>query len=108
VLRVWAAEAQGHDGQYLWQPSTQAGQPATLLGYPVTEMAAMPTVAANALAVAFGDFREGYLIVDRIGVRVLRDPYTNKPYVMFYTTKRVGGGLLNPDAIKVLKIAGRS
>jgi len=95
------------DGQdnYLWQPSFVAGQPATIAGYPVTEMAGMPSVAADALPIAFGDFRRGYLIVDRTGVRVLRDPYTNKPYVMFYTTKRVGGGVLDPTAIKVLKMA---
>lgn len=92
------------DGDYVWQPSLQAGQPAQLLGYPVTEMAAMPNMAAGAVPIAFGDFRRGYLIVDRTGVRVLRDPYTNKPYVMFYTTKRVGGGVQNPEAIKALKM----
>lgn len=93
------------EGNYIWQPSLQAGQPSQLLGYPVTEMAAMPNVAANALPIAFGDFRRGYLIVDRTGVRVLRDPYSNKPYVMFYTTKRVGGGVQDPQAIKALKMA---
>lgn len=92
-------------GQYLWQPSLQEGQPAMLAGFPVTEMAAMPNMTTGAIPIAFGSFRRGYLIVDRIGVRILRDPFTNKPYVMFYTTKRVGGGLLNPDAIKVLKMA---
>ncbi|MDO5658297.1 MAG: phage major capsid protein [Paracoccus sp. (in: a-proteobacteria)] len=94
------------EGNYLWQPSFSAGQPQSLLAYPVTEMAAMPNVAAGAIPVAFGDFRRGYLIVDRHGVRVLRDPYTNKPYVHFYTTKRVGGGLLDPQALRVLKMAG--
>lgn len=93
------------DGNYLWQPSFVAGQPATIAGYPTTEMAGMPNVAAGAKAVLFGDFKRGYLIVDRTGVRVLRDPFTNKPYVHFYTTKRVGGGLLNPDTIKALNIA---
>ncbi|HEV7345479.1 MAG TPA: phage major capsid protein [Devosia sp.] len=92
-------------GNYMWQPSIQAGVPATLLGYPITEMAAMPNAAAGAVPIAFGDFRRGYLIVDRQGVRVLRDPYTNKPYVMFYTTKRVGGGVQDPQAIKALKMA---
>lgn len=94
------------DGQnnYLWQPSYVAGQPSTLGGYPVREVPDMPDVAANALAIAFGDFRRGYLIVDRAGVRVLRDPFTNKPYVMFYTTKRVGGGVNDPAAIKIMKI----
>lgn len=93
------------DGNYIWQPSFQLGQPAQLLGYPVTEMAAMPNVAASAVPIAFGDFRRGYLVVDRTGVRVLRDPFTNKPYVMFYTTKRVGGGVQDPQAIKALKMA---
>lgn len=92
-------------GNYLWQPSLQQGQPSTLMGHPVTEMAAMPNPAANALPVAFGDFRKGYLIVDRKGIRVLRDPYTNKPYVHFYTTKRVGGGVQDPNAIRILKMA---
>lgn len=90
---------------YLWQPPVQAGQPATLLGYPITDDDNMPDIGAGAFPVAFGDFRRGYLIVDRFGVRVLRDPYTNKPYVHFYTTKRVGGGVQNFDAIKLLKIA---
>ena len=92
-------------GNYIWQPSFQLGQPSQLLGYPVTEMAAMPNIAANAVPIAFGDFRRGYLIIDRTGVRVLRDPYSNKPYVMFYTTKRVGGGVQDPQAIKALKMA---
>lgn len=92
-------------GNYLWQPSAQAGQPATLMGYPIVDMPGMPDVAANAIAALFGDFKRGYLIVDRTGVRVLRDPYTNKPYVQFYTTKRVGGGVVNPDVIKALKVA---
>ncbi len=92
-------------GNYLWQPSAQAGQPATLMGYGITEMPGMPDVAANSVPVLFGDFKRGYLIVDRTGVRVLRDPYTNKPYVQFYTTKRVGGGVVNPDVIKALKVS---
>ena len=90
---------------YLWQPPVQAGQPATLLGYPITDDDNMPDIGAGAFPVAFGDFRRGYLIIDRFGVRVLRDPYTNKPYVHFYTTKRVGGGVQNFEAIKLLKIA---
>lgn len=92
-------------GNYLWQPSYVAGQPSTLAGYPVIEMPDMPNLAANSLSVAFGNFGEGYMIIDRAGVRVLRDPYTNKPFVMFYTTKRVGGGVLNPEAIKVQRCA---
>lgn len=92
-------------GNYLWQPSFVAGQPATLAGYPITEVADMPDVAANANAILFGDFKRGYIVIDRTGVRVMRDPYTNKPYVHFYTTKRVGGGLLNPEPLRALKIA---
>ncbi|UDF03233.1 phage major capsid protein [Asticcacaulis sp. AND118] len=93
------------DGHYVWQPTQQAGQLPQLLGYPVQEIEAMPDIAANATPVAFGDFARGYLIVDRAGLSVLRDPYSAKPYVLFYTTKRVGGGVQNFDAIKVLKIA---
>lgn len=88
---------------YLWQPSVQVGQPATLLGYPVIDDDNMSDVGANAFPIAFGNFQRGYLIVDRAGIRVLRDPYTNKPYVHFYTTKRVGGGVSNYQAIKLLK-----
>ncbi len=93
------------NGAYLWQPPASAGAPATLMGFPVVEAEDMPDVAANALSVAFGDFRRGYLVVDRAGVRVLRDPYSAKPYVLFYTTKRVGGGVQDYDAIKLLKFA---
>lgn len=90
--------------RYLWQPSVQAGQPQTLNGYAITEAADMPDIATGAIPILFGNFERGYLIVDRMGVRMLRDPYTNKPYVQFYTTKRVGGGLLNPEELKALKI----
>jgi HK97 family phage major capsid protein len=93
------------DGNYLWQPSSQSGEPARLMGYPVTEAEDMPDIASNAHAIAFGDFKRGYLIVDRVGVRVLRDPYSAKPYVLFYTTKRVGGGVQDFDAIKLLKFS---
>ncbi len=93
------------DGNYLWQPSLQAGQPSTLGGYAIADIPDMPGVAANALSIAFGDFKRAYKILDRVGVRVLRDPYTKKPYVMFYTTKRVGGGLENPECMKFMKIA---
>jgi len=91
------------NGLYLWQPSLQAGQPSTLLGYPVTESEDMPSLGTNSFSIAFGDFKRGYLVVDRLGIRVLRDPYTAKPYVLFYTTKRVGGGVQNFEAIKLLK-----
>jgi HK97 family phage major capsid protein len=93
------------DGQYLWQPSLQAGVPSSFLGYPVVEAEDMPLVAANTFPVAFGDFRAGYLIVDRMQTRLLRDPYTSKPNVLFYATKRVGGIVQNSEAIKLLKIA---
>lgn len=93
------------DGAYIWQPAQRPGETASLLGYAVTEIETMPDVGADAAAIAFGDFQRGYLIVDRAGVRVLRDPYSAKPYVLFYTTKRVGGGVQNFDAIKVMKFA---
>lgn len=93
------------EGNYLWQPGLANGQPQSLLGYPITEAEDMPDIAASKFPIAFGDFRRGYLIVDRIGVRVLRDPYTSKPFVLFYTTKRVGGGVQNFEAFKLFKIA---
>jgi HK97 family phage major capsid protein len=94
------------DGQYLWQPSIQdSGLAIRLLGFAVEEAEDMPVKAANSLSVAFGNFRRGYTIVDRVGMRMLRDPYSNKPYVGFYTTKRVGGAVVNSEAIKVLKFS---
>ena len=90
-------------GNYIWQPGGAAGQPATLFGYPVAEAEDMPDIASNSYSIAFGDFARGYLIVDRVGIRVLRDPYSAKPYVLFYTTKRVGGGVQNFEAIKLMK-----
>ncbi|MFZ5618821.1 MAG: phage major capsid protein [Pseudomonadota bacterium] len=93
------------DGNYLWQPSLVAGAPSTLFGYPVTEVEEMPDIAANSYSIAFGDFARAYLIVDRQGVRILRDPYSAKPYVLFYTTKRVGGGVQNFEAVKLLKFS---
>ena len=92
-------------GAYLWQPPETAGARASLMTFPLVEAEDMPDVAANSLAIAFGDFRRGYLIVDRTGVRVLRDPYSAKPYVLFYTTKRVGGGVQDFDAIKLMKFS---
>lgn len=89
------------DDHYIWEPNDAGGS--TLLGYPVTEIEDMPDIATDAFSIAFGDFARGYLIVDRAGVRVLRDPYSAKPYVLFYVTKRVGGGVQNFDAIKALK-----
>jgi HK97 family phage major capsid protein len=92
-------------GNYIWQPSMIVGQPASLLGFPVVELEDMPDIAANSYSIAFGDFQKGYLIVDRVGVRVLRDPFSAKPYVLFYVTKRVGGGVQNFDALKLLKFS---
>jgi HK97 family phage major capsid protein len=93
------------NGGYLWAAPAGAGLPATLMGFPVAEAEDMPDIAPGAHAIAFGDFRRGYLVVDRAGVRVLRDPYSAKPYVLFYTTKRVGGGVQDYAAIKLLKFA---
>lgn len=93
------------NGDYLWRPGLADGAPATLMGYRVIEAQDMPDVAADSLSVAFGNFQRGYTITDRTGVRLLRDPFSNKPYVHFYTTKRVGGGVVNSEAIKLLKFA---
>ncbi len=92
-------------GNYLWQPDFTALQGARLLGFPIVEGEDMPVIASDSLSIAFGDFNEAYQIVDRIGIRVLRDPFTAKPYVQFYTTKRVGGKMVNFDAIKLMKFA---
>jgi HK97 family phage major capsid protein len=92
-------------GHYLWQPSLASGEPATLMGFPVSECEEMPDIAAGSFSLAFGDFGRGYLIVDRAGTRILRDPFVAKPYVLFYTTKRVGGGVQDFDAIKLMKFA---
>lgn len=93
------------DGNYIWQPSVQAGQPTSLLGYSLEENEDCADMAADAVPILFGNFRRGYTIVDRMGIRTLRDPYTNKPYVHFYTTKRVGGFLADSESIKLLKNA---
>ncbi|ENY81869.1 phage major capsid protein [Sphingopyxis sp. MC1] len=93
------------DGAFVWQPGMVEGQAATLLGYPVVEAEDMPDVAANSLSVAFGNFRAGYLIADRGETRILRDPFSNKPFVHFYATKRVGGAIIDSNAIKLLKFA---
>ncbi|MPS67633.1 phage major capsid protein [Novosphingobium aerophilum] len=93
------------DGSFLWQPGLMEGQPNRLLGYPVVEAEDMPDVAANAFPIAFGNFRAGYLIAERSATSILRDPFTNKPFVHFYATKRIGGQVLDSDAIKLLKIS---
>lgn len=93
------------DGNYIWQTSYQAGEPSSLVGYPVVEVPGMPDTAINNIPVLFGDMEATYLVVDRVGLRVIRDPFTNKPFVHFYTTRRVGGGVQNPEHMKALKMA---
>ena len=91
------------DGRFMWSDGLAANEPARLMGYPVLVSEDMPDVGTDTYALAFGDFGRGYLVVDRVGVRVLRDPYSAKPYVLFYTTKRVGGGVQNFEALKLMK-----
>ena len=90
-------------GNYIWQPAITADGKASLMNFPITESEHMADIATDSYALALGDFRQGYLVVDRVGVRILRDPYSSKPYVLFYTTKRVGGGVQNFEAIKLMK-----
>ena len=93
------------DGAFLWQPGLVEGQPDRLLGYPVVEAEDMPDIAGVTSPIECGNFRHGYLIAERSATQVLRDPFTNKPFVHFYATKRVGGQVLDGNAIKLLKIA---
>jgi HK97 family phage major capsid protein len=93
------------DGAFLWQPGLVAGQPDTLLGYPVVEAEDMPDVAADSLSIAFGNFKAGYVIAERSATSILRDPFTNKPFVHFYAVKRVGGAVANSEAIKLMKFS---
>jgi HK97 family phage major capsid protein len=93
------------DGAFLWQPSLSEGQPDRLLGYPVVEAQDMPDIAEGSLSVAFGNFRAGYLITERSATSILRDPFTNKPFVHFYATRRVGGQVMNSEAIKLLQFS---
>lgn len=90
---------------YIWKPGIELGAPSTLLGKPVETDDNMPVIGANNMAIAYGNFKRAYMIIDRVGIRVLRDPYTNKPYVHFYTTKRVGGGIVMYEALKLLKVS---
>jgi HK97 family phage major capsid protein len=92
-------------GNYIWQPTYVAGQPSTLQGYPVVEIPGMPNMTTGLVSILFGDMEATYLVIDRVGIRVLRDPFTNKPYVGFYTTKRVGGGVKNPEYMRFIKQA---
>ncbi|MFN4113770.1 MAG: phage major capsid protein [Sphingomonadaceae bacterium] len=92
------------DGAFLWQPGLVEGQPDRLLGYPVIEAEDMPDLAAGETPIAFGNFRAGYLIAERSATQILRDPFTNKPFVHFYATRRVGGQVLDSSAIKLLRV----
>jgi HK97 family phage major capsid protein len=93
------------DGAFLWQPGLNEAQPDRLLGYPVIESEDMPDIAANSLSIAFGNFKAGYLIAERAETAILRDPFSHKPFVHFYATKRIGGGVTNSEAIKLMKFA---
>ncbi|PCI88971.1 MAG: phage major capsid protein [Hyphomicrobiales bacterium] len=93
------------DGNYMWRPAEVVNGKASLLNYSIAEVEQMPDMAADSMSLAFGDFGRGYLIVDRRGISILRDPYSAKPYLLFYTTKRVGGGVHDFNAIKLLKFA---
>lgn len=92
-------------GNYIWQPTYVAGEPSTLQGYPVVEVPGMPNMTTGLVSILFGDMAATYLVIDRVGIRVLRDPYSNKPFVHFYTTKRVGGGVQNPEYMRFIKQA---
>lgn len=92
-------------GNYLWQPSLVLGQPETIMGYAVTRAEDIPALASGSLSLFFGDFRAGYQIVDRLGMRMLRDDLTDKPYVKFYTIKRTGGAVVDFDAIKAMRFS---
>jgi HK97 family phage major capsid protein len=91
------------DGRFLWSDGLAAGEPARLLGYPVLIAEDMPDIASNAVSVAFGDFGAGYTVAERPDLRILRDPFSAKPHVLFYATKRVGGDVSDFEAIKLLK-----
>ncbi|HJT39806.1 MAG TPA: phage major capsid protein [Sphingobium sp.] len=93
------------DGAFIWQPSLSAGQPATLLGYPVVEAEDMPDIGAGSLSIAFGNFQAGYVISERSETSILRDPFSNKPFVHFYAVKRIGGAVANSEAIKLMKFS---
>lgn len=93
------------DGRFLWSDGLAAAEPARLMGYPVLLCEDMPDIAAGAYPIAFGDFAAGYTVAERPDVRVLRDPFSAKPHVLFYATKRVGGDVTDYAAIKLLKIA---
>lgn len=91
------------EGRYLWQDAIAEGEPPRLLGFPVAVDEFMPSIAANSLSIAFGNFQRGYTVVDRLGIRVLVDPFTQKPFVKYYTTMRVGGGVTDFNAVKFIR-----
>lgn len=93
------------DGRYIWQESMQADEPDRLLGFPVILLDGMPDIGANAFPVAFGNWKKGYLIADQAGLRATFDPYTTPGYQKLYVRKRVGGKVLDSNAIKLVKIA---
>ena len=101
TMRKW----KDGDGNYIWQPAMQNGQPGSIFGYGYVTNEDMPSAGAGAIPVVFGNFQQAYVIFDRVGIRSLRDPYTNKPFVGFYTTKRVGSMIANTQAVKFLKCA---
>ena len=103
ITKIRQFKVSGTGTAYLWEPSFQMGQPERIAGYPVVRMEDMPALASGSLSMAFGDLREAYQIVDRMGIRVMRDPFTSKPFIKFYTTKRTGGGVVNFEAIKLMK-----
>ena len=94
-----------NDGRFMWADGLAAGEPSRLLGYPVLICEAMPNIATGANAIAFGDFHKGYTIAERPDIRVLRDPFSAKPNVLFYATKRVGGDVTDFEAIKILRFS---
>jgi HK97 family phage major capsid protein len=102
VLRD-ARKLKDGQGNFIWQPAAVAGQPSALLGFPIVEAEDVPALGTGSLSMAFGDFREAYQIVDRIGLSVLRDPYTAYPFVFFKFRKRVGGGAVSFEAVKFVR-----
>lgn len=103
LTQATVRKLKGSDNNYLWQPGLQAGQPATLLGYPLREFADMPDVAASSLSIAFGNFKEGYKIIDHTrGIRMMLNPFKEHGYMIWYSTKRVGGAVANHEAIKLM------
>lgn len=95
---------QDTNGRFIWQPSISESTPETLFGIPVVCCSEMPNIMIDACPVAIADFKAAYKIVDRSGISIMRDPYTEKPFVKFYSVKRVGGDVVDANAIKLLKI----